>query len=170
MAILGNYQIRPDSYRERGYSGYVELAWSRHLAFGASSLFTRAQRDIFYRVTDYRQAHGLFVRYSPVQPLVVMAEADWRYQSLTYNGHRAGYSALVQADWEMKQGIHFMLTGEGNQEGNAGELASYGLGGSFISFFAPHANLRLDDTYRRLGQVGAAVDAFSWMMALHVYL
>ncbi len=26
MAIAGNYQIEPDAYRERGYSGYVEFA------------------------------------------------------------------------------------------------------------------------------------------------
>ena len=54
-----------------------------------SSLFTRATRDIVYGVTDYRYANGVFRRYSPVQPLVLLAEFDSVYQSLTWHGHRA---------------------------------------------------------------------------------
>src|SRR5208282_1193468 len=86
MGIAGNFQIRPDDFRERGYSAYVEYAPITTLAVGASSLFTRANRDIVYGVTDYRYANGLFARYSPVQPLVFLAEADSMYQSLTWNG------------------------------------------------------------------------------------
>jgi len=32
MAIAGNYQVRPDAYRERGYSGYLEFAPTNTLA------------------------------------------------------------------------------------------------------------------------------------------
>jgi len=46
MAIAGNYQIRPDSYRERGYSGYLEYAPLTSLAFGVSSLTTYASQDL----------------------------------------------------------------------------------------------------------------------------
>jgi hypothetical protein len=31
MAILGNFQTRPDDYRERGYSGYAEQTVSHSL-------------------------------------------------------------------------------------------------------------------------------------------
>ncbi|HEX4449023.1 MAG TPA: hypothetical protein VH044_19920, partial [Polyangiaceae bacterium] len=71
MGIAGNFEIKQDEFRERGYSAYAEYAPLTTLAIGASSLFTRATRDIVYGVTDYRYANGVFVRYSPVQPLVL---------------------------------------------------------------------------------------------------
>lgn len=40
MGILGNYQISPDLYRQRGYAGYLEYAPTPRLAIGASSLVT----------------------------------------------------------------------------------------------------------------------------------
>jgi hypothetical protein len=170
MAILGNYQLRPDDYRERGYSGFVELTPNTHLALGASSLFTRARRDVNFRVTDYRQAHGLFVRYSPVPPVVVLAEADWVYQSLTWNGHRGGYAALLQGDWEPTQGVHFMLTGEAKNGGSKDEPSSFGAWVSAVWFFGRHVDIRLDDIYERLGSVSGDTDVFSMLMQLHVFL
>jgi hypothetical protein len=168
MAIVGNFMVRPDDYRERGYSAYLEVAPMPTFAFGASSLFTRARRDVVLRVTDYRQAHGAFARWSPTPPLVVMGEVDWLYQSLTENGHRAGYAGFVQADWEAKQGLHFMLTGEAKNEGAAGEDGSYGVWASAVWFFAPHVDLRLDDLYRKRGLGG--VEEISWLATLHIYL
>jgi hypothetical protein len=168
MAIAGNFMVRPDDYRERGYSGYIELAPMPTLALGVSSLFTRARRDEVLRVTDYRQAHGAFVRYSPTTPLVVMAEIDALYQSLTQNGHRAGYAGFFQADWEAKQGLHFMLTGEVMNEGAPTEAGSYGVWASAVWFFAPHVDLRLDDVYRKQGLGG--VEDLSWFATLHMYL
>ncbi|HEY5377739.1 MAG TPA: hypothetical protein VIK01_28860, partial [Polyangiaceae bacterium] len=70
MAIAGNYQISPDVYRERGYSGYAEIAPLSNAAFGVSSLVTHAARDGTLRVPNTRQAHGVFTRWSPVRPLV----------------------------------------------------------------------------------------------------
>ncbi|MGH7440194.1 MAG: hypothetical protein ACRENE_31260 [Polyangiaceae bacterium] len=76
MGIAGNFQIRPDDYRERGYSAYIELAPTTSFAVGLSSLFTRATRDIVYDVTDYRFANGPFFRWAPTEQLVVLAEVD----------------------------------------------------------------------------------------------
>ncbi len=170
MAIVGNFQIRPDDYRERGYSAYVEWAATPGLALGVSSLITRARRDIELRVTDYRQAHGAFARWSPASQLALLAEADWVYQSLTNHGHRSGHAAFAQADWEAKQGIHFMLTLETKNDGGAEEHESYGAWASAVWFFAPHADLRLDDMYRRLDRVDGGVDSFAWLATLHLYL
>jgi len=170
MAILGNYQLRPDDYRERGYSAYVEIAPSTRLAFGASSLFTRARRDIDFRVTNYRQAHGLFMRYAPVPGLVVLAEADWLYHSLTWNGHRAGGAALLQADWEPRQGVHLIVTGEGKNDGNVSEPNSYGAWLSTVWFFAPHADIRIDNIYQRLGRASGSTDSLALLAQLHLYL
>jgi hypothetical protein len=170
LAILGNYQLRPDEYRERGYSAFAEFVPRANLALGASSLFTRARRDLYLRVTNYRQAHGVFLRYAPAQPLVLFAEGDWLYQSLTWSGHRAGFAALVQADWEPTQGAHFMLTAEAKNEGAEGEPPSYGAWASAVWFFTPHIDLRVDNILQRLGNSAGNASAYSFLSQLHVYL
>ena len=171
MLLAGNYQVRPDEFRERGYSGYFEYAPTTTLAMGVSSLFTRADKDIAYLVTDYRQADGLFIRYAAFEKLVLMAEGDWVYQSLQWQGHRGGYAGYVQADWEPVQGIHMMGTGEMMNGGSAGEPPSCAGWFSSVWFFAPHADLRLDDVYEVLGSPGGgSSSATTMLLQLHVYL
>jgi hypothetical protein len=170
MGILGNFQIRPDEYRERGYSAFVEYAPISNLAIGASSLVTRARRDILYRVTSYRQAHGLFVRFAPVKSLVLMAEGDIVYHSLTWHGHRSGHAALLYADWEPIQGLHFGLGGEHKNEGGLHQPNSYGGRGSIVWFFAPHADIRLDNFYQRISNALEERVVLTFLAQLHVYL
>jgi hypothetical protein len=170
MAILGNYQLRPDEFRERGYSAYVEFAPIKGLAAGLSSLLTRAQRDFRFRVTDYRQAHGLFARYVPATPLVFLAEGDWLYQSLTNNGHRAGYAAVIQGDWEPTQGFHVVFAGEAKNEGGPGEPSSYGAWASAVWFFMPHADVRVDNIFQTIGGASGDTSVFTVLAQLHVYL
>jgi hypothetical protein len=176
MAIAGNFQIHPDEYRQRGYSAYVELAALSTLAVGASSLFTRATRDIVYGVTDYRYENGLFARYCPVTPLVFLAEADSVYQSLTWNGHRGGYAAFVQADYEPAQGAHLMLTGETMNGGSSGEPTSFDAWLSGVWFLFPHIDLRLDGIVSSLGVAAAPggsssyTHVTSWLAQFHVFL
>ncbi len=176
MGIAGNFQIRPDEFRERGYCAYGEYAPTTTLAIGASSMFTRATRDIVYGVTDYRYSNGIFARYSPVQPIVFLAELDSVYQSLTWNGHRGGYAGFVQADYEPTQGFHVMLTGETMNSGTAGEPASYDGWLSAVWFFLPHMDLRFDGIYSSLGgaSVGGApathTGVTSWLAQFHVFL
>jgi hypothetical protein len=176
MGIAGNFQLRPDDYRERGYSAYVELAPMSTLAIGGSSLFTRATRDLVFNVTDYRYANGLFLRWSPIEPVVLLAEGDWIYQSLTWNGHRGGYAGFVQIDVEPKQGLHVMLTGESMDVGNSGEPPSYGGWLSAVWFFLPHADVRFDGIYSALGipptptSPAAHANVTTWLVMLHVFL
>jgi hypothetical protein len=170
MGILGNFQLRPDAYRERGYSAYLEYAPTNTLAVGVSSQFTRATRDILYNVTDYRQAHGLFARYSPVTEVVFLAEGDWVYQSLTWNGHRGGYAAFLQADVEPTQGFHLMLTGEAMNGGSAGEPSSFDGWLSAVWFLAPHVDVRFDGIYQTLGSPTGYTNMLIWLAQLHIFL
>jgi hypothetical protein len=170
MGIVGNFQLHPDDFRERGYSGFIEYAPMKTLALGASSLFTRAKRDIAYGVTDYRYANGIFARYSPVEQLVLLAEADSVYQSLTWNGHRGGYAGFVQADIEPSQGVHLMFTGETMNGGSAGEAASYAGWISAVWFFWSHMDFRLDDIYEVVGSPAGTTGVTSLLLQFHVYL
>jgi hypothetical protein len=176
MGIAGNFQIRPDDFRERGYSLYVEYAPLTSLALGVSSLFTRATRDIVYGVTDYRYANGPFLRYSPVHELVLLAEIDSVYQSLTWNGHRPGFAGFTQLDYEPTQGIHVMLTGEAMNSGQAGEPVSGDLWLSGVWFFLPHMDLRVDAIYSAVGvpsSVGVPAthsNVTTWLAQFHVFL
>lgn len=170
MGIIGNFQLRPDDFRERGYSAYLEYAPTNTLALGASSLFTRATRDVRYAVTDYRYANGLFLRYAPVQKLVLLAEADSVYQSLTWNGHRGGYAAFVQADAEPAQGIHLMLTGETMNVGASGESPSFAGWFSAVWFFWSHMDMRVDNVYEVLGSPAGDTNVLSLLLQYHVYL
>jgi hypothetical protein len=172
MGILGNYQIKPDDYRERGYSAYFEFSPPTipRFAAGVSGLFTRARRDLVYRVTDYRHAYGVFARYAPIEPLVFLTEVDWIYDSLSWNGHRSGYAGFLQGDWEAMRGMHFMLTGETRNSGASGEPPSWGGWVSAMWFFAPHADVRLDNVFQTFRTPVAHQDVFSLLFQLHVYL
>jgi hypothetical protein len=176
MGIAGNFQVRPDDFRERGYSLYVEYAPLTTLAVGISSLFTRATRDIVYGVTDYRFANGPFFRYAPVQDLVFLAEIDSVYQSLTWNGHRGGFAAFAQADYEPTQGFHLMLTGEAMNSGTSGEPASGDAWLSGVWFFLPHMDLRVDTIYSAIGVPGGPglpsshTSVTTWLAQFHVFL
>jgi hypothetical protein len=176
MGVAGNFQVRPDDFRERGYSGYAEYAPATTLALGASSSFTRATRDIVYGVTDYRYANGVFARYAPTPALVILGEADSVYQSLTWHGHRGGYAAFTQADYEPSQGFHVMVTAEVMNSGAAGEPPSFDGWLSAVWFFLPHADFRFDGIYGSLGAAGEGGAPSShtaittWLAQLHMFL
>jgi hypothetical protein len=133
-------------------------------------MVTRARRDIVYRVTDYRQAHGLFARYSPIPSLVLIAEGDLTYHSLTWNGHRSGHAALLLADVEPVQGLHLGLGGEHKNEGGFNQPNSYGGRGYVLWFFAPHADVRIDNFYQRVSNALEQRAVLTFLAQLHVYL
>jgi hypothetical protein len=170
MGIVGNFQVHPDVFRERGYSAYFEYTPLSTLALGASSMFTRATRDIIYGVTDYRYSNGLSLRYAPVQELVLLAEADSVYQSLTWNGHRGGYAGFVQADVEPAQGVHLMATGEIENDGSAGEPPSFAGWFSAAWFFWSHMDMRMDNVYEVVGSPAGNSNVLSLLVQFHVYL
>jgi len=175
MAILGNYQISPDAYRERGYSAYIELTPSEHIAFGVSSLVTHANTDLQLQTALWRQAHGAFVRYSPVQWLVLLAEADFlMYSQPEHNAF--GVSVWTQADFEPTQGLHLIATVEGSDRDAGTQGLSMGGWAGVAWFFLPHVDVRIDGVLQSVAIPGAPgssalrVTAESVIAQLHVYL
>ncbi|WP_394839231.1 OprO/OprP family phosphate-selective porin [Pendulispora rubella] len=174
MAILGNYQLNPDAFRERGYAGYIEWAPMTTLAFGASSLVTHASRDLRLGTELTRQAHGVFGRYSPIQPLVLTAEADFLINTQPGNGAgggtHAGFASFLQGDYEAWQGLHFILTGETKRDGLANTNWSYGGWAGCAWFFAPHADIRVDGMLHHLDRSGIGSTATTFLAQFHLYL
>lgn len=171
MAIAGNFQSRPDDYRERGYSGYVEFTVTPTLALGVSSLVTHKLLDSASLEPTWRQAHGVMARWStPWEELVLATEADYVLYSSKERDHRKGWVGYLQADVELLQGIHLIGTGEMHNVGVGNTLASYGAWLSYQWFFAPHADVRLDNVFYRLRSQSESSDALALMAQLHVYL
>ena len=175
MAILGNYQLRPDLYRQRGYSAFAEYTLKDNLALGVSSLITTTQLDRLLQRTLLRQAHGAFVRWVPTPKLVVLGEAD----VLVQNPARlpdspvkdsVGYVALVQGDLEPVQGLHAMLSAEVLDERRHNLGPSLGAWATFLFFFAPHAEFRIDAIYRHTVAFSGASDALTLLAQLHLFL
>jgi hypothetical protein len=170
MGIAGNLQLSPSEYRERGYSGYVEVALMPKLAAGVSSLITRAQFDVTSQQPyTVRQAHGLFGRWSPFERLVLLAEVDLLAQRSQGQDGSAGSASLLQADVEIIQGVHFMTSGELLRQNGA---TSYGAWVTLDWFIGPHAELRLDVNPRSLGvpDGGDSVGVMMMLAQLHLSL
>lgn len=175
MAIAGNYQLNPDRFRERGYSFYIEGLLSPTAAIGLSSMITHAEADVdtLREVSTNREAHGAFTRVALVKPLVLMAELDM----LQRTDRKTGYVGWVQADYELVQGLHFMLTGEVLDQGRSTletptgeEISAPGagdprLGGALTIdwFFLPQLEARFDAVVRQ-------EDPFTLLAQLHIYL
>ncbi len=173
MGIAGNYQISPDEYRERGYSGYLELLTGQTSAVGVSSLVTYAKRDRTTLEPDVlRMAHGPFVRAALAEPLVVLVEADVLKRSKA----DVGYVAFLQLDVEPIQGLHLLGTGEVFDQGYpengglSGAPRSVGSGkpkfGGWASvnwFIYTHFDVRVDAIVRK-------DDPFMLLGQMHVYL
>ncbi len=177
MLIAGNFQVNPDAFRERGYAAFVEWAPSVHLAAGASSLITTANKDVLLGTPLIRHAHGLFARAAPWGPLTVLAEGDFLAYSQPGDRvptgqprTRAGYAAMLQADLEVWQGLHVLVTGEMTRPPVADAGASFGVWGSVAWFFAPHADVRLDAIQQSLALGPTSLGATSLLAQLHVFL
>ncbi|MFO0678306.1 MAG: hypothetical protein U0169_17345 [Polyangiaceae bacterium] len=170
MAVLGNFQLSPARLRERGVSGYAELALRQDLAAGVSTLVTHSDYDPETRAPTFRQAHGLFARYTPVKSVVVMAEADLLARSAMRQPILVGTTALLQVDFEPIQGVHAMATGEILQ--SAFTRGGPSLGGwlSFAWFFAPHADLRADVLLRSMESGGTRVEIPTFLGQIHAFL
>lgn len=186
MGILGNYQISPDLYRQRGYSGYLEYVPTSRLAFGASSLVThmngydRTIVNVYAYLTPQtellRVAQGGFVRYSPAPWLVLSGEASYLlFKQPTRSAH--GYAAMAQADFEPVQGVHLIASGEVSDADASALGASYGGWASVQWFFFPHFDLRVDGVIQSLsvptspapGGTPYRVPAQSLVAQLHYY-
>ncbi len=155
MAVAGNFQIYPDRYRERGYSASVEYLLGPTHAVGLSSLLLRANEDRFTQARrTVRHAHGVNARLGLSPEWAILTELD----VLKEGGRGVGYAGLLQVDYEPLRGLHFMLSGEGVDQGaldaapttspGNGE-ARLGLWGSVAWYLLAHFELRLDGVQRQ---------------------
>jgi hypothetical protein len=171
MAILGNYQIAPDDYRQRGYAGYVEFAVGQYQAIGFSSLMTYQALDAGKAVSVFRQAHGPYTRYTITKPVVLLAELDITSNSYKDLPTYVGWTGFAQLDIEPIQGIHILGTGEFLRNGvdkYSNESTNYGLWGGLWWFPVPHLDVRFD-VIRRFGpDISPATTTL--LAQLHVYL
>lgn len=171
MAIIGNFQLRPDDYRERGYSGYAEWMATPRLGLGVSSLITHRDRDTVTLKETWRQTHGAFARWATGwDPLVVQTEWDYVFVSSKDEFHRKGLVSFTQADLEPVKGLHLLATAELSKVGAQKRYWGYGAWFSFWWFFMPHADIRLDTIYQSQGAVGGRFDTLTFLLQGHVSL
>jgi hypothetical protein len=171
MAIAGNFQLKPDDFRERGYSFTLEWFPLEPLGVGVSNLLTHRDLDTRTLRETWRHAYGFHTRYAtPWKPLLFLGEFNYSFESPKEDQHREGAVAYLQADIEAVQGIHFLLTGEANNVGINSPDASYGAWLSYRWFFAPHCDLRLDGIFQSLGTVLYRTEVLTLLGQLHVYL
>lgn len=190
MAVLGNYQINPDAFRQRGYAGFIEALVAPKMSVGASSLVNFAKQDF---ISDYfsgenlfntiRQVHGVFARLAPVEPLVLLVEADATVITGNVGTPTApsttmpGFAGLIEADIEPVQGLHLIPAVEtwvqgdytppgGTSPATTGKAFSAWAG--VLWFFAPHADFRCDFV-ATTGVLNAPMSYYV-LPQLHLYL
>jgi hypothetical protein len=170
MAIAGNYQLNPDKYRDRGYSGYAEYQVADTATVGVSSLvtFSSADRLALVDLKTTRQVHGLMGRVGIGEKLAILAEFD----AMLTSRRDLGYVGFVQFDTEFIQSLHFLATGEILDQGQAdsavAKIAGEGkpkVGGwlSAVWFPAAHFDVRVDAIKR-------TAEDISLLAQVHVYL
>jgi hypothetical protein len=185
MGIAGNFQERPDAFRERGYSGYIEWAPKPNFAVGASSLIAHSNvgvdpNGVVLSGDLLRQAHGLFARYAPVKPLVLSTEDDVLIDSQPATNDNAalnfpGFVGQAEADLEVIQGVHVAAIGELLDKRSdlpvLGNTKPWFRGWGFVNwFFAPHADVRFDAIYESDAMGGQRFAVTTLLGQLHVYL
>ncbi len=170
MAILGNYQISPDIYRERGYSAFAEYALSNTAYLGLSSLITSAGAELQTQAPTVRHAHGLFARIAPNEKLALLAEADFLAWQSPQVLDRIGFAALLQADLNLMQGLHVMATAEAGHTGSGEPGPSVGGWLSGAWYFLPHMELRIDNIFRRRSNPGSSAFEYTLLVQLHFFL
>jgi hypothetical protein len=171
MAIAGNYQVKPDDYRERGYSGYLEVMVAPSTALGFSSLVTRADRGLSTGVPTLRQSHGASLRWGILPQLGLLAEADVILQQRLGSGVlEAGAATWTQLDFEPIQGLHLMPAFETwKQPGDANGIAT----GEWLTldwFPWSHVELRFDLFIRQQPQSGGSTNSLGALFQVHVLL
>jgi hypothetical protein len=167
MAIAGNFQLKDDANRERGYSGTFEYTFDKHYAVGVSSLVTHAKQDytaLFNHASLTRQSHGVFARLGFDKFVSVLAEADYigftpgavaGAPAGTPVGHDwKGAAGLVQVDVEPVQGLHFTPAFEAYKTGDGfpGEGTSWSGWFTTTWFFFSHLDVRLDLVHSKVFQ------------------
>jgi len=159
MAILGNYSLRPDAFRERGLAGYLETAVAPRVVLGLSALATRADAALDTRSPALRQAYGLTVRAAPWTPVVLSVEFDALLSVALGNGSvETGHAGWLQADVEVVRGVHLVSAAE-RLSSPAGGAPQFGWWGGVAWFVVPHLDVRAD-VIRRSSADSPTTDTF----------
>jgi hypothetical protein len=171
MLIAGNFQLSPDEYRERGYSGYIEASVGRSATVGLSSKITRAERDRSTGQPTLRQAHGGFVRWAVHPSVALLAEGDALIVTPLGTGQvQSGAAAWLQLDWEPLSGLHLAPALEAlRQYGDAG-TASFGQWLTLDWFVHSHVELRFDLTFRQVPPWRGSPSSVVALAQIHVLL
>jgi hypothetical protein len=166
MAIAGNFQTRPDAYRDRGYAVMAEYAIGPVAAMGLSSSVVHADADFGVRKPVFRHGHGLFARFVPVKPLVLMLEGDAIVRSPKGDNPSLDVAGLLQADFEIIQGVHVVGTGELLTVSRADQTRIGGWLSAWWFLFA-HMDARVDLIHRTAGD---APGSTALLFQLHGWL
>ncbi|MEQ1566136.1 MAG: hypothetical protein ABMA64_10900 [Myxococcota bacterium] len=170
MGIAGNFQVRPDSFRDRGYSLYAAYAADTALELGVSSLFTTAGTDLVTLAPRRRMAEGVFARWAPVEPLALMVEADVLLDG-SDAGTDTGLVTTAIVDWEPVQGLHLQGIGEQCDPAFGDGAATSATGTAAVQwFFAPHADVRLDGGYGSVYCTPGVAGAPFGLLQAHFFL
>lgn len=171
MLIAGNFQVSPDIYRERGFSGYVEAMLGQALALGFSSKVTRVDRDQSSGTPALKQAYGLFLRWGIDPRLSLLAEADGVFKSLLGTGRfESSGVAWAQLDWEPWQGLHLMPALETYRQYGDGGSAAFGQWLTFDWFVHSHVELRLDVVFRQIPPTRGATSSILGLAQVRILL
>ncbi len=144
MGIAGNLHLKPDLFRERGYSLYATWAPEKTIEIGVSSLYTVAGADVDTLAPRTRQAHGAFTRFAPIEPVAVLAELDLLLSD-DDGARSSGIVGNAIVDWEVTQGVHLLARG-GYCDNSFADPATpaWTAGGAVHWFLAPRFDLRMD--------------------------
>lgn len=170
MFILGNFQLNPDRFRERGLSFSLEYLLHPTLAVGGSALLTRSEEDRLTSIEDaVRYAVGGNTRWGISPKWAFLAELDLLKQAES----GVGYTGFARLDYEPVRGVHLQLTGELLDEGlpQGAEFEAFPgkgklrLGGwaTMSVFVIPHVDVRVDAVRRQ-------DDRPSYQAQVHLYL
>jgi hypothetical protein len=172
MGIAGNFQLRPDAYRERGYSGLVEWAAQEKLALALSSKSTWAARDLATGRKDaLRTEHGLSARWSPIDGVALLGEADLLVARVD-GAVAVGGVGWLQVDLQPVQGVHIQPALETLYRGDGTEAAPAVGGWLSLSWYPlVHTELRLDNYIRQEAPtVGRSPASLTSLLQVHLYL
>jgi hypothetical protein len=167
MAILGNYQIGPDVYRERGGAGYLEWTFLPRQAIGVSVLVTHAAASPASGRETLRQSYGAFSRLAAGDRLALLGEVDLLALATPQEHANLGAVALAQADYEVLSGLHAILTTEFRRNASQAAGPEWAAWGGVAWFFLPHFDFRADAIRR---WEGAAAASLTYLVQLHGYL
>jgi len=166
MAIAGNYQIAPDDFRKRGYSGYIEYSVKEGMQLGFSSMVTYQKLDPDnLKRTVFFGAHGPLMRWSPADGLAILSELDLLHYSAEKTLTEYGLVGITQLDWEFLRGLHTMVTGEIYHKPELDDAQGFHFDYrgwlSFAWFMYPHIDIR-GDFFRESQSAGPNLRTNSW--------